>query len=47
MSIQNKNVRDVMLGINNFPVVIENSILNLVKNARDALKESDTASPKI
>ena len=27
--------------------LIENSILNLVKNARDALKESDTASPKI
>ena len=27
--------------------LIENSILNLVKNARDALIESDTASPKI
>ena len=27
--------------------LIENSILNLVKNARDALMESDTASPKI
>ena len=27
--------------------LIENSILNLVKNARDALLESDTASPKI
>ena len=35
MSIQNKNVRDVMLGINNFPVVIENSIL------KEALEKMD------